>query len=126
MKRMWIGIGVLLAILLVGILVTAVFARLHYPMAQSMARAGEMALAGDWDAALRLSADTQKAWERCRRFTAALADHEPIEEVECLFSQLAAWGRMRDTGSYAAVCAALSQQLQAIGDSQQLPWWSLL
>jgi len=47
MKRLWIGIGILILRLAAGIVISALFSSLHAPIARSLQKASEAALSGD-------------------------------------------------------------------------------
>ena len=126
MKRQWIGLGLLLAVLTVGIVLTVAFRRLHEPIAEKLDTASEAALAEDWGRADALASQAVGDWKNFRRFTAAVADHEPLEEMDSLFAQLEVWQRLREPEEFAAACVYLAELARAMADSQQLTWWNLL
>lgn len=126
MKRLWVGVAFLGVLLALGILVTAAFARFHYPLADKLEQASETALAEDWAGALEISRSARNNWERFRRFTAMLADHEPLEEMDSLFRQLQVWERLGEREEFAATCAQLAVMARAMADSQAITWWNLL
>ena len=61
-----------------------------------------------------------------QKTTAAVVDHEPMEEVESLFAQLDVYLKARDPVAYCACCASLEVFARAIGESHSVSWWSLL
>ena len=48
MRRQWIGVGLLLAVLILGIVLTTAFDRIHRPLADKLEAASQAALAEDW------------------------------------------------------------------------------
>lgn len=126
MKRFWIGVGLMLFFLVLGILLTLSFQRIHAPLAQTLERASQQAIAGDWDMAKSLAQDARQRWDKYRNFTAAVADHEPMEEMEGLFFQLEVYKALARKGEFAAICIQLSQMASAMDESQKLTWWTLL
>ncbi len=126
MKRLYIGIGFLLVILILGCVTTAAFMRIHDPLEKNLALAGEAAQQGDWEQAGSLMAQVQQDWDRCRDFSSAVADHGPIEEFDALLARAQVFLSCREGTQFAAVCAQLSRLSSALGDSQKLSWWSLL
>ena len=126
MKRMWIGV-VLLAVLLVsGLLAAEFMEKTHGPIVSDLKQAADAAMEGSWGRAEALTARARKSWDKHRFLTAAFADHGPMEEIDALFAQLEAYREAGDTLGFAAVCAALSKQLEAMGDAHELSWWNLL
>ena len=51
MKRSWIGLGLLLALLLASGLVTRLMDRMHQPIADHLEQAAALALEGHWEQA---------------------------------------------------------------------------
>ena len=126
MKRLWIGIALLVIFLLVGCVVTYAFHRIHAPMQTLLEEASAAALGGDWEMAAAKAESAQKIWHRWRNFTATVADHGPLEQMEALFTQLRVYQALDLPGEYAAVCAQLSQMAAAMEESQAFTWWNLL
>lgn len=126
MKRGWIGLGLLAVLLVGGLLVTWRMDRCHDAIAQNLDDAADSALAEDWTAAAALAQQAKHDWETGWNFSAAFADHEPMEEIDSQFAQLAVYGSARDGISFAAVCAQLARQVEAMGDAHGLTWWNLL
>lgn len=126
MKRLWIGVVLLLILLGLGIGITVASAHVQGDIAQKLAQASQAALDEDWDAAKALSSQAKQDWERHRRYTAAIADHEPMEEIDSLFSQMEVYLRMRDRTAFSACCGSLEVLTRAVGEAQAINWWSLL
>ena len=126
MKRLYIGIGLLLFFLIAGILLTFCFCRIHAPLAETLERASQQAIAGSWENAISLAQSARERWETYRNFTAAVADHEPLEEMDMLFSQLNIYGELRLSVEFADICSRLSQMAAAMEESQAFTWWTLL
>ena len=126
MKRMYIGIVLLAVMLAAGILMSVLFLRLHQPLSATLEQAKMAALSGDWEQTARLTDQAHQQWQQCRNFTAAVADHEPLEEMDALFARLEVLCRMRQADEFASDCAQLSRLAQAMADSQQITWWNLL
>lgn len=126
MKRLWLGVGILVLFLLAGILLTFSFCRIHAPLAQTLENASQMALSGNWESACAKARTAKLRWEQYRNFTAAVADHAPLEEMDALFSQLEIYISLSWQGEFAVLCMQLSQMAAAMEESQQLTWWTLL
>ena len=126
MKRIWLGIGLLLVFLLVGCLLTFSFHRIHAPMAKILEDASQQALEGHWESACESATEARQRWDKYRNFTAAVADHAPLEEMDALFSQLEIYIRLNWQGEFAALCMQLSQMAAAMEESQALTWWTML
>lgn len=126
MKRGWFGAALLAALLLLGILSSLAMGMLHEPLSDSMERASELAMAGNWEQAAAVSRRSAEIWEELWQFSAVFADHGPMEEIDSLFAQLEVYRKAGDTLGFAAVCASLQTQLEAMGDAHELSLWNLL
>ncbi len=125
MKRLWIGVILLLVFLAAGIVTTLSFHNIHTPMTQSLDQAADQAIAGQWESALGSAANARQRWEKYRNFGAMVADHEPLEEMDALFSQLDVYKQMNWQGEFAALCRQLARMTEALEESQALSWWTL-
>ena len=126
MKRLWIGVVLLIALLGIGIGTTFFAVHTHRNISQNLKEASEAALRGKWEEACTLSLDAKNQWESMRHGTAAIADHEPMEEIDDLFSQMEIYLLTRQQIPFSACCASLSVLTNAIGESHAINWWSLL
>ena len=118
MKRMWIGVGLLVAVLIVGIWTANRMEEIHQEIAKDLERAAQSAMEGDWDMAGALFARAEKTWEKKRMFASVFSDHAPIEDAEALFAQIRILSQAENGESFATACACLASQLMAIGESQ--------
>ena len=82
MKRLWIGTIILVLLLGAGIGTTVFAVRSQGNISQELANASEAALRGKWEEACTFSLNAKKQWESLRHGTAAIADHEPMEDVD--------------------------------------------
>lgn len=126
MGRLWLGVGLLILLLLLGLWVSAATADIHRPLAESLRQAEEAALSGDWGTAEACAQDAYARWARTWQLTAAIADHTPMDEIDGLFAQLPVYARVREAEDFSAACAELSRRVRAMGDAHSLTWWNLL
>ena len=126
MKHVRGGILLMLVLLGLGILLSAGMCRLRKTLSRELTEAARLALAENWPAADRVTADAVRRWERSRKLVAAVVDHELLEETEKMLSELAVYRSRKLSAEYAAVCLCLAKQAEAIGESQSLRWWHLL
>lgn len=109
MKRLWVGI-ILLLILLAGTLaVTVAMDRIYAPMVEALE-------AGDLEKA-------KERYGRWRDLTAAFADHGPMEEMDALFARAEI---CEDEQERKALCAELAQRAKAMSNAHSPTWWNLL
>ncbi len=126
MKQLWIGVGFLAVMLAAGILLSVLFVNIYTPLHEGLEQASALSLAGDWEGARQALARCRKDWQKYRHFVAAVADHEPLEEMETYLAQLAVYAHQENAGEFAALCARTAGLAHAMSESQQLTWWNLL
>lgn len=126
MKRTAIGCFLLIALLLTGFFVQNRMEQLHLPSARLLESAARDAQSGKWQSARKQSADAFYRWKAAWNFSAAFADHEPMEEIDSLFARLAVFAKEADTAEYTASCGELARKLRAMVDAHRLSWPNLL
>lgn len=126
MKRGWFGAALLLVLLGLGIGSSMMMQKLHTPLAESLDRAAEFALEGNWEQAEHAAREAADTWEKMWHFSATVSDHEPMEEIDALFAQLEVYRAAEDPVNFSSACASLSRQIEAMGDAHELSWWNLL
>ena len=126
MKRLWLGIVLLVLLSAAGAVLSAGISSLSEKLSTQLDQAGIAVQAGNWSEAVSLADSAQKLWKQYRHFTAAAVDHEPLEQMERLFAQLALYCQQGMAVDYGVTCAHLSQLSKAIGESHALKWWSFL
>lgn len=126
MKRIYFG-GILLAVLLaMSVVLTVCFTRLHEPVSRILEQAAWAGAAEDWERAELLTARARQQWTKYRDFTAAVADHGPLEQMEAMFFRLEVLLVQQQADEFAADSMELSRMAAAMAESQKLTWWSLL
>ena len=126
MKRIWIGI-VLLGVLLLGGIGTGEFMeQAHDPVARDVRQAGDVVLRDQWELAEALVNRAQDRWKEKWPVTAAIADHEPMDEIDALFAQLKTYAAAKEEIAYSAACAHLASLLEAMSHSHSCKWWNLM
>lgn len=126
MKRIWIGIVLLAALLAAGLWVAEAMEDSHIPGAKDLHRASELALEEDWPRAEALTKRARDNWEKKWRVTASFADHEPMDEIDGLFAELKVYAKAKDEIAYSGTCAHLAELMEAMGEAHAFNWWNLL
>ena len=125
-RRFYIGIGILLAMLLLGLFVGWGISRSQEPTAQALEKASQVTDSGDFDTGIRLAKEAKSAWQAGWRGVAAIADHTPMDEIDSLFEEMEVYIRTGEDVHFSACCAQLSSMIRAVSDAHQLNWWNLL
>ena len=123
MRRIWIGVGVLLALLAVGILVMQVTDRQLGEIPEALQQASETE---NWDEAVSLAQQAQTDWKKQWRLMAALADHSDLDTIDGLFAQLEVYRQRSAKTHHAATCARLSEAIRDLEENNRFTWWNLL
>lgn len=126
MSRLWLGVGLLIFLLVLGLVLSALLTTLEAPLQDLLTDAGEAALAGDWEKAEKMSREARAHWDKYWKFCAAVTDHGPMEQMDSGFAALQVYLHQREEGEFAAQCGELSQMAKALGEVHRLSWWNLL
>lgn len=125
MKRSWIGLGLLLVLLILGLLITWAMGRIHEPIAAALEQAAEYTLQGDWyNAGLQFDS-AKESWEKWAHFRTCFADHSPVEEIDAGFAQLQVFCGAQENAAFAGGCMELAKKVAAVGEAHGLVWWNL-
>ena len=126
MKRFWLGIGILVGLLGLGIGAQGWMDALHTPCAAELEQAAQEALQDNWSQALLLAEQASSRWEQTKKVISSLADHTPMDEVDMLLAELHVYARAQEVPHFAACCTQLAAMIQAIGQAHAFNWWNLL
>lgn len=126
MKRLWIGVAILLVLLAAGIFSTIAMERFHHSLSRHLESAVQAAQAEDWEQTREILHQCRSRWQRFRNCIAAGASHETIEEIDSLYSQLDIYLTRRDSPGFALCCTVLRHATAALGEAQSINWWNLL
>lgn len=126
MGRFWLGVGILVLFLVLGIWVAHAMDDVHQTIAQTLDDAAAQSLSGDLAEGIALVQQAKSNWQSHWRSTASVADHEPMDEIDGLFAQLEVYGKAGLAADFATYCARLSQLVTAVAEAHALNWWNLL
>lgn len=126
MKRSWIGLGLLLILLLLGIITTWFMVDIHRPVEEHLKKASRYALVGDWTRADGAFREAKENWQQWEHERTCLADHSPVEEIDAEFEMLQLYSAAREDAAFAAGCMELARKTAAVGEAHEFVWWNLL
>lgn len=126
MKRGWLGLGILVFFLVLGLTVGSWMDRCHASTGQWLEEAAEKTLSGDWEAGTALAEDAKQKWQQQWRYTAIVADHTPMEEIDALFAEMEVYSRCQEMPHFVACCKELAQQITAVAQAHTFSWWNIL
>lgn len=126
MKRLWLGVTILLFILGAGIFSAFATEAFQKQVSRDLILAAEAAAAGEWSTAQNRYHQALERWQQKRSRHAAITDHAPMEEIDRYFSQGSVFLSERNRKDFRSCCLALSVLVEAVAEAQGLTWWSLL
>lgn len=126
MKRLWIGIGLLAVILVMGLWSASRLRDIHTGISEDLTNAAAAAQDGQWQQADKLARQAQQKWRDSWNFSAAMADHTVLDEIDGFFAQAEVYRKNRNGVDYAATCARLANAVEALQEGHRLTWWNLL
>ena len=126
MGRLWLGIGILVLFLVLGLWISSAMDSVHVAIAHTLETAAEQALSGDLATATQTAATAKISWESHWHSSATVADHAPMDEIDGLMAQLECYSRANQPGDFAACCARLALLVEAMSEAHSLTWWNFL
>ena len=122
MKRFWIGIALLLALVLTGFLADNRMDRLYEPICRNLEAAADSARKDQWEDAGVFLSQALGRWERTRPLSAALFSQLPLEQADGLFAQL----QVCPPGPlFFLLCARLAREVEDLSQAHSICWWNL-
>ena len=125
-KRFYLGVGILVLFLGLGLVTAWGMEKTAEPVAQALEQASRAALAGNADEGIRLAAQAKEIWVKGWKGIVTVADHTPVDEIDGLFAQLQYYADAGNLQALGACCTRLSELVEAVSDAHRLTWWNIL
>lgn len=126
MKRLWIGVGLLVAILVLGFWSSKRMEEIHTQIRDTLLDSAQAAGEGRWERADELAQKAGEDWQKGWSFSAAFADHTVLDEIDGLLAQAEIYRQSRDAVRYGAICARMASAVEALQEAHRLSWRNLL
>ena len=126
MARGWIGVGILLVFLVLGFWISAEMDQTHLPTEALLKQAAEKTLQGDFQQGVALGMEAKNRWEQQWDYTATVADHSPLDDVDALFGEMEIYAQTGEEPHFAACCQELARRVQAVASAHRFSWWNIL
>lgn len=126
MWRLWLGIFILIAFLVLGMWISSSMDKVHLTVSGQLEEAAQLALSQQPEDAYRLAMEAKVLWEKNWNSSACVADHAPMDEIDGLFSQLEGYYRAQQPGDFSVCCSRLSMLVEAMSEAHSVTWWNLL
>lgn len=125
-RRFYLGLGILVLFLGLGLFVSFGLARIHEPVSETFSRAAREALDGNLSEGISLARQAESRWQKYQKATASVADHTPMDEIESLLAEMKVFAEAEDGTHFAACCAQLSRMVQSVADAHDPGWENIL
>lgn len=125
-KHFWTGAGILAVLLILSVCITLAMKNAHAPGAEAFRQASELALDGELEQGKQRADTGRQQWYKSRTFTACVADHSPMDQVEDLLAEMEVFAKAEDAEHFAACCNQLAKALEAMYDAHTFNLWNLL
>ena len=122
-RRFYIGVGLLLAILFLGLLTGWVMEKKQLPTAELLEQAAQTE---DFQSGVQLARQAKDKWRKQWKAVAAAADHTPMDEIDTLFAEMEVFAREEEQVHFSACCRQLASLLRAVAEAHRLSWWNVL
>ncbi len=126
MRRLILGLTILGLLLLAGAGISIAMERIHSPIAETLSQAAEAAQAKDWAKAKALAESAGARWEAYWLFTAAVADHTPMDEIDSGLAELKIYLAEEEMPHFAATAKQLQALVEAMAGSHSPAWWNFI
>lgn len=120
MGRFRIGVGLLAVLLALSIGAQLGMGAMEKPLLQALNNAMELAQQENFAAAGAEIARAQETWRRTRDFSAVLADHQYLEDIDAQLEMLAIWAAGEEKRDFLTLCADTVLRIRAVADAHRL------
>lgn len=126
MRQVWIGVGILAALLLGGIWIGETQVDAHGQQIRDLSHAADAAMEENWARAEAHLIRAEKKWEEKRNRSAMIYRQDTLEQIDGLFFQMRAQLACRSREGFCANCALLAKYLENLPQSHSFHWQNLL
>ena len=126
MKKLWLGLGLLAALLALGLGSLGMLAARSARAEAVLAQAAEAAGAGDMARAADLAARAQALWQAALPAVDAVTSHEETDEICRALAELRSLGRSGQREEFLALCARLEVMAAHLAEMERPRWYNIL
>jgi hypothetical protein len=120
MKRLWISVSVLLALLGSTLANSYCLNNIINDYTQKLSEAHRLAEADNWDAASELTKQVTKRWHKHDFYFHVMLPHRDIDEIHLTFQEVEEYLKLEESDQYNAANAKLIAQLGLLAEMEQL------
>ena len=126
MKKLWLGLGLLAALLVLGFGVLGLLAERSRRTEAELGRACAAAGAGDMALALEHAALARQSWQAATPTVDAVTSHEETDEIHRALAELLALAENSQRADFLALCARLRVMTAHLAEMERPRWYNLL
>ena len=126
MKKLWLGLGLLAALLALGLCVLGMMKEKSNRAGEALERAAAAAEAGDMALATEAAARARQYWQASTPAVDAVTSHEETDEMLRGLAELLALGRGGSREEFLALCARLRVIAAHLGEMERPRWYNVL
>lgn len=120
MKRLWIAVAILLAMLGATLGNSWYLNSLISDLSQQLTSAHELATQDSWDAARRITKQVTDHWQEHDFYFHVMLLHRDIDDIHLTFCEVHEYLQLEETDQYTAANAKLIAQLGLLAEMEQL------
>ena len=126
MNRIYIGIGILLALLVLCCIFSFWIPKIHLEISGQLEQAALYARQENWPQASALANQARLDWKRAYTLITMVTDQGSLDQIDGLFAELELYAARQEMPDFAAAALQLSNLTAAIGQSHSFHLWNLL
>lgn len=120
MKRLWISVAILLAMLIATLGNSWYLNSLISDFSKKLSSAHQQAAADDWELASRLTKQATDHWQRHDFYFHIILPHRDIDDIHLTFQEVEEYLELKEADQYNAANAKLIAQLGLLAEMEQL------
>ena len=126
MKKLWLGLGLLAALLALGLGSLGLLTVQSKRAEAGLAQAAEAAEAGDMARALDCAEQVRRYWQSAVPAVDAVTSHEETDEIRRCLAELLAEGRSGRREEFLTLCARLRTLTAHLAEMERPRWYNVL
>lgn len=126
MKHLYIGLGILLAVLIGSLCSLFAMNRNLGETERLLEAAWDNCQAESFETAQVSAQAAQEQWEKDYGLTASLIDHGPLEEANRTFAQMEACARLQEWDEFAQSCKSLLTMVRDLQEREKPLYFNIL
>lgn len=119
MKKGWLAVGLLAAMVALSLWHVSALGGLTGDLGEQLRRAEKLAEQGDWDKAAELTWAASEQWDGRAFYLHVTLDHKTADDIAVGFAETLEFLEWQESGEYSAANARLMEQLKLLGEVER-------